>query len=270
MRLSAIVLLFVATAAAGDPIASAERSYFAGDLRGGIRTLDKALKAKPDDPALLTQKGKLLAIQAFTDTEDFAAALATLETAVARAEAAKDYPTLGTALHWLGFARYARTMISGSGTYDEAKKALDRAVGLRGQVGDQRAIAESTLYRGLIDEREGNDEAAMYRYRASLDIASAAGFALEESFAQRHIGALEQKRGDRASALKRMERSLELRRKIAFHIYLPYSLLAVGDLYAELGRKADALRVYREAEALARKMGHARVVEFARAAIAKL
>ena len=205
------------------------------------------------------QRGARMTIDAFIDSGDFAPARAQLTAAIAAAEASNDHDALGAALTWAGFAHYAQLMTSGATTgYEQPRDVIARALELRRQSRDRRAIAETLIYLGLVEEKLGNESLALQMYEESLDLALAGGYFREESYAQRHIAFIEARRGKLESALARQRRSLALREQIGFHEYLPFSLLAVAALEDRLGERDAALSHYIRASTLAMRSGKRR------------
>ena len=232
-------MLLVAIGCASNP----ERHYFAGRL-------DDAIAGAEGPP-----KAKYLAMQAFVSGGDYSAAIDTAE----RAYSSTDDPVMqADALTWEGFARYAQAMTSGSDDYRVAKDRIERALTLRQRIGEPRGIAEATFYRGLVEERLGNKDDALQLYRRALEIARDR-FALEESYAERHIAFIERDRGDLAAARHRLQRSLQLRERIGFRVFLPFSVLSLAEIDTALERYEVADREFARSRDLAKGLAFRRL-----------
>lgn len=236
-----LLLLALTVGCATAPVS--ERHYYAGRFGEAIAASTGARTAK------------YLTMKAFVSGGQYDEAIAT----AVRAQTSTDPAEQAEALLWEGFARYAQVMTSGGDDYGEAADRIERAFALRRSIGERRGIAEAAFYRGLVAERQGDEESALKLYREALALAKAGGFALEESYAQRHIGFIERSRGDLSSARQRLERSRDLRERIGFRVFLPFSVLSLAETDVLLGRFEDAEREFARARALAATLGFRRL-----------
>lgn len=242
-----------------------EACLYTGRLEAGLLMIDGALEAWSrgegaaiDRARLLDERGRLLVFRSFVTNRGHDDALAALEEGRAIAAEAGERTELAKAHLYLGFAHYARRFTTGEGDYATAREHVRRALELRRELGDPRGEAEALYYLGILDERTGDVDHALERYRASYAIADRHDLALEKSYAGRHIAFVLQDRGELQEALTLFEESLALRERIGFRIYLPFSHIAVGDVQLELGRPEAALTSYEAACKLAAGMESAR------------
>lgn len=228
---AAVFVVFFACAT-GD----AEREYYAGRFEKSIELADPARLAK------------YMSMRTFVMGGDFEPVI---ETAARAVESARTEQARAEALTWEAFARYARAMTSGSDDYGLATERADAALALRRRNRDPRGLAEALFYRGLIAERRNEQVEAVRYYTEALELAQRHGFAVEESYAQRHLGFMDQKRGDLVSARNRLKRSLDLRESAGFQVFVPFSVLSLAEIDTEMGDIERAEIAFRRAMSMA-------------------
>lgn len=245
----------------------AERYYYRGRFDDALDLLGAGLQMAQQKEVdaevranVLTKQGRLMAHRSFATNSGYEDALSTLHRAEEMARSTNSKEVLAEALNFIGLATYARKFNTGEGDYDEALGYFQKALTLREEAQDQRGIAETCIYRGLIHERKGEGQKALDDHRKALRIAEENGCRLEQSYALRHIAFVHQAQGDLDNALAYFKESLTLREAIGFKVNLPFSLLSVGHVYYEKGNLEEALPYLQKARALAEELNAPRVI----------
>ncbi|MEM8963970.1 MAG: CHAT domain-containing protein [Acidobacteriota bacterium] len=166
------------------------------------------------------------------DAFEHAIELATLPTIRARA-----LDRLGRAYRYLGDT-------------DKAITHLQRAVGLRHELGDREREAETRNYLCLIWQRTGRWTEAEHCFLALLDDAHELEDRELEARVRNNLGGIHQNLGEPAKALAYFEQALAIRRAIGEELGAATTLNNRGALYRGLGDVDEALADYDRALAL--------------------
>lgn len=244
-----------------------ETYYYQGRFDEALQLLDSSQQiarqkevSREDQVKVTVTKGKLLARKSFLSNDGYDAALSVLAVARETAASLNHKPLLATALTFAGLVTYGKTFNTGKGDYASAQDYFEQALHLRKELDDQRGIAESLIYTGIVHERQGDENTAVDHYQKALTIADKNNLKLEKSYALRHLAFLRQAHEDLDGALEYFKQSLALREEIGFKVYLPLSFLSVGHVYYEKGALEDALAYYRQSYTLAQELEARRVV----------
>ena len=207
------------------------------------------------------QQGKLNTTGGFYANSRYEVAFVALLRARDLATANGNETLTADALQWLGQAYYNRALNTsasmrapGEDSYRQPLDYFQQALSRREALADTRGMAESLFYTGLIYERWGQRDTAQDYYTKALALAEEHGYAIEKSYALRHLAGLAQEAGDLEKALAFFTESLALREAAGYNILLPLSHIAVGDVLLEQHKMAEAKVHYETAYAISQEL----------------
>ncbi|HLW02847.1 MAG TPA: tetratricopeptide repeat protein [Ktedonobacterales bacterium] len=227
-----------------------------GALQAGTLLLEHAPEQQVDQSRtkLLLQQGKLLVTKGFYANSKYEAAISALSQAQEMASASSDERSAADALQLLGQAYYNKALWSGEDSYERPLDYYQQALARREALKDQRGIAESVFYIGLIHERLQQPGEAQNYYTKALALAQEHNCQIEQSYALRHLAGIAQETGDLEQALALFSESLALREAAGYKILLPLSHLAIGDVLLAQRDLPQAIEHYRAAYAISQEM----------------
>jgi len=144
-----------------------------------------------------------------------------------------------------------------SGVEDPGQlSALERAVSLYDDLGDDRGLAEALFWVAIRHQVIHGDQAtAEPLLTRARSLATDAGDPLTLSYVLRHLCFVSQAAGRLAEAYDLMTSSTDLRRSLGFDAGVAANLVGLAYLSAELGRGSESGALLDEAESLARESG---------------
>ena len=141
------------------------------------------------------------------------------------------------------------------GNYSLAERHVERAHAAAVDLDDKYGIANTLLYRGLIDQKHGNyDQAEMY-LQEGLTLAREVN-APARIDALLYLGQTEQKKGNYDQAETYLQEGLSLARQIVMMNVLVPFLQDLGWVTLKRGEYTKAERYLQEGLILARQIGH--------------
>jgi tetratricopeptide (TPR) repeat protein len=236
----------------GDRAKDAYANHVALDFYA--KALDVAPRVAPPLPAQRILQVHQRRAEVWRLLTRYPDAIAESERMLALARSAGDRPAEGEALgdlalaHWLTFS---------SEHVPFARRYAEEAIAVARETGDQRVLAKSITYLGLLDQIEGQLDEGDRKLEESLGISEASGF--RDSIAQNLVwlGAHANWRGefDRAAALCR--RAVRVSAEIHDGFQEMFALAFLCIVHASQGRYAEALAVIEDGLAKARERNNA-------------
>jgi tetratricopeptide (TPR) repeat protein len=139
-----------------------------------------------------------------------------------------------------GSGLYYSELVKEEPDYSNAKKFLNLALEIRQKKNNLKNISETLFNLALIDEKTGNTEEALKKYKESYKIAKENNFELELSEAARHIGFSHYLKGEYLEALDYFIESNNIRVNLKFKSGAIFTKITMGDVYIALKKFSEA------------------------------
>lgn len=166
--------------------------------------------------------------------DDALAALSTVKATDPRLVAEVEQAT-GEALFW-------KKLVGGDGSWDDLRDRFEHALELRRAAGDQRGIAESTFYRGLIAQFIETPAVARTWFERAVELGKDVRDPLMRSYPVRHLADLAESDGDLERAGKLHREALVLRELAGDVLRLFNAQLTLATFTCERMRDCEAAR----------------------------
>jgi transcriptional regulator with GAF, ATPase, and Fis domain/tetratricopeptide (TPR) repeat protein/predicted Ser/Thr protein kinase len=222
--------------------ALAEAQLRAGDVNGGLRTLEDArAEAAPGAGA---ERPRALRAKLLLFAGDHRQALE-----VAEAAAGSGGALSAEALHTAGLAHYYL------GNLDRARATVERARERAVAAGDRLLEAKLDNSLAMVSQRQGDHEGARACYARCVALAGKLGHLPFEVTFRMNLGSVAQQQGDHAAALASYTRSLELAESFGGAREVAQVTHNLARLLAVLGQPERGRAHARRSLALSRRLG---------------
>jgi len=196
---------------------------------------------------------------------EFAKATVYVNRAIASLQEGGDVRAQSDAVHQLGLIHMQKRELERARELFDESLALDREAGERSWM-----RGEYHRHVGFIDAMNGDWEAALSHFEASLAFRKEAGAIDASLFAAISLASALIETGDVAAAEPYLVYALQIARGIRSPVGTARASIVLGRMYEQLGRQAEARAAYEATLAAARSVGYETLVTRAEDAVRRL
>lgn len=198
------------------------------ELRGRWdQALQRFESARPLSLVEQAAKVRILVERHLAFRQDHDNTLRIAEQTLERAKRACDQAAIASLRHSIGRILYWDAFANGD--FERSRPHFAAALELTTQVSDKPGMADAEFYLGLIEQMQERNDAAMTRFRRSLEWSREADEKLLQSFAVRHVAGLDEDAGKLADAERGFRESLALREQARADFLVPFARLTLAD-----------------------------------------
>ncbi|MCH7663106.1 MAG: tetratricopeptide repeat protein [Chloroflexi bacterium] len=139
-----------------------------------------------------------------------------------------DDQTLANVYYQLGELSYIQAVAIGGYELNQSLDLHQKALDLRGKVGNKMMIADSLSRLGVIQQKMGNDQCALDLFDEAIEISDKVGYWRGKTRPLTHKGVFHRKNGELETALEYFEKALAINQKMGCQERLLFNLVNVS------------------------------------------